>query len=94
MMPNGLHMALDLIDWQRIVLDLRQIMSCRALDKKLNRHLDYTAKIARGEIQEPRYSDGVLLLALHQKLCKEKLYENRRDDMGMGMDISAVGRGT
>lgn len=57
-----------MIDWQKIVLDLRQKMSCREIDKKLGRHLDYTAKIARGEIVEPRYSDGVKLLELHERV--------------------------
>jgi len=57
-----------MIDWQKVVLDLRRTMSCRAIDKKLGRHLDYTAKIARGEIVEPRYSDGVKLLELHGRM--------------------------
>jgi len=59
-----------MIDWQRITLDLRQKMPCRQIDREyLGRHLDYTAKITRGEIAEPRYSDGVKLLDLHQQLC-------------------------
>jgi len=59
-----------MIDWQRITLDLRRHMPCREIDRRhLGRHLDYTAKIARGEITEPKYSDGVKLLELHQQFC-------------------------
>lgn len=59
-----------MIDWQRITLDLRQKIPCREIDRRhLHRHLDYTAKIARGEIVEPKYSDGVKLLELHKTLC-------------------------
>lgn len=59
-----------MIDWQKVVLDIRRHHSCRTIDKLIGVHLDYTAKLARAEISEPRYSDGVKLLDLHRKLCQ------------------------
>lgn len=57
------------VDWQRLVLNLRCYMPCRRIDRKLSRHFDYAAKLARGEIAEPGFADGVNLLNLHLDVC-------------------------
>lgn len=59
-----------MIDWQRVILDLRKTYSYREIDKRIGRHLDYAAKLARAEISEPKYSDGAKLLELHRDICK------------------------
>lgn len=58
-----------MIDWQKIVLELRRHLSYRQIDKRIDAHIDYTAKLARGEIKEPKYSDGARLLELHRDMC-------------------------
>ena len=60
-----------MIDWQKTVLEIRRHIPCQQVDRKLGLHLDYTAKLARGEIREPKYSDGVRLLELHRSLCND-----------------------
>ena len=58
------------VNWQRLCLDIRSTgMSMRAVDRKIGVHPDYTAKLARGEIREPKFGDGISLLNLHVDCC-------------------------
>lgn len=53
------------MDWSAIILQLRKHYGpCRKIDKAIGRHVDYAAKIGRGEIEEPKFSDGLQLLRL------------------------------
>jgi len=58
-----------MIDWPKVILDLNHYMTCRAISRVIGRQMDYAARIVREDIKEPRYSDGVKILELHQKLC-------------------------
>ena len=52
------------INWQRIALELRKHMALEQVSRKLGHHKDWLNQIARGEIKEPAFSDGVRLLRL------------------------------
>jgi len=64
------------INWQRIALELRKHMALEQASRKLGRHKDWLNQIARGEIKEPAFSDGLRLLDLVcDKLGKDMLRE-------------------
>ncbi len=50
------------IDWQMLVLRLRGVMPCTKISRLCGRHKLWAAQISRGEIGEPRFSDGLMLL--------------------------------
>ncbi len=62
------------VNWQRLALDLRGAgLPLVLAAKAIGAHPGYVAQIARGEIAEPKFSDGVALLNLHvDKLGAEK----------------------
>ncbi len=54
------------VDWQRLALDLRSArVSLTDASKAVGAHADYLRQIARGDIQEPKFTQGVALLNLH-----------------------------
>ena len=59
----------EVIDWQRICLDLRAVFgSLRQVGRLLHYHNpDYLTKLERGEISDPRYSLGDGLIELYRK---------------------------
>lgn len=61
------------IDWQRIVLNLRQA-GCSVSEIHRRAHMDERTvqRFARGELQEPRWSQGIALLDLHHRWCPER----------------------
>lgn len=50
------------INWQRIALELRKHMPLEQASKRLGKHKLWLNQIARGEIKEPAFSDGLRLL--------------------------------
>ena len=50
------------INWQRIALELRKHMPLEQASRKLGRHKGWLNQMARGEIGEPAFSDGLKLL--------------------------------
>ena len=59
-----------IIDWVQLALNIRAAgLPLRRADARIGRHLDFVGKIARGEIQEPKFSDGLALLNLHVDVC-------------------------
>ena len=68
------------VDWQKLALDLRtagvpHVQASRAIGE----HPGYVAQLARGEVREPKFTQGVALLNLHADKCgadrTEKLCE-------------------
>lgn len=60
----------DMIDWQQIALDIQNAgMPLRTASRELGMGLGCLGQIARGEIQEPRYSAGVKILRLHGEVA-------------------------
>lgn len=58
-----------MIDWQRLALDIRSHQSLQSASKGLGMNKGYLAQLARGEVREPKFSDGLQLLDLHFDLC-------------------------
>lgn len=64
------------INWQRIALELRKHMPLEQASRKLGRHKDWLNQIARGEIKEPAFSDGLKLLDLaYDRIGADRLRE-------------------
>lgn len=61
------------INWQACALNIRQagISLARAADR-CGMDQATLQRLARGEIREPRFSQGVKLLDLHLDLCGDK----------------------
>jgi len=57
------------IDWQRLVLDLRRHHSLKTLGNKLDVNYQTLGRLSRGDMKEPKFSDGLLLLDIHSDLC-------------------------
>ena len=67
------------VDWQRCALNLRQAgMPLAQGDRKVGLWKGLTARIALGEIAEPKFSQGLALLDLHEKLCGPEATANLR----------------
>ncbi len=51
------------INWPRLALMLRKhVGPLQTLSKRIGRHHGYLSQLARGEINEPGFSDGIRLL--------------------------------
>jgi len=65
--------AVNMIDWQRVCLNLRQqygnLHRVAKLTQLDERHLQ---RLARGEINEPRFNSGIRLLDLHYDAMQDK----------------------
>lgn len=58
------------VDWSRCALDLRAAgMALAAVDRRIGEWAGFTAKVANGDIKEPKFSQGIELLDLHEALC-------------------------
>ena len=58
------------VDWTRLALDLRQArMPTAKASRAIGAHKLYVDQLARGEIQEPKFSQGMALLDLHVDVC-------------------------
>lgn len=67
-----------MIDWQKVILNLRASgLSASATARRVKADAATVQRLARGEIKEPRFSQGLALLDLHLALCPEKHKEVR-----------------
>ena len=58
------------VDWQRVMLNIRSCGVPLAQLRKFTKMDDRTLqRIARGEVREPKFAQGVAILAIHQRLC-------------------------
>jgi hypothetical protein len=53
------------INWQKLALNLRKHKPLTTLSAEIGRHDGYLNQIARGELEEPKFSDGLKMLNLH-----------------------------
>jgi hypothetical protein len=68
-----------IIDWQLLALKLRQVEPLENISRRIGRHSAWLAHIARGEVAEPKYSDGVALLNIAaSKLPESEIKKCRR----------------
>jgi hypothetical protein len=57
------------INWVKLALNLRRHQSLQRLSLSIGLYRGYLAQLSRGEIKEPKFSDGVRILDLHFDLC-------------------------
>lgn len=58
------------VDWQRLALDLRTVgVPHVQASKAIGEHTGFVAQLARGEVREPKFTQGVALLNLHADKC-------------------------
>lgn len=61
------------IDWSAVVNNLRREgLSAATVARKVNADPATVQRLARGEIKEPRFSQGLALLDLHYALCPDR----------------------
>lgn len=61
------------VDWQQVFLNLRSAdMPANVVGRKVGMDPATLRKFQRGEIAEPRWSQGLKALDLHLVLCPEK----------------------
>lgn len=51
-----------IVDWQLLASKLRTVAPLNQISVEIGRHPDWLAHLARGEIEEPRFSYGIALL--------------------------------
>lgn len=72
-----------IIDWQKMALNIRAHVPLESASSKLGRYKGWLNQVARGEITEPKFMDGLNLLNLHLDLCgAEKHMEIMRGTLG------------
>lgn len=68
-----------MINWQMLAINIRSSgLSLAKASEKIGRHNGFVSQLARGDVQEPSFSDGMKLLDLHLDRCPEKHQGIRR----------------
>jgi hypothetical protein len=63
----------NIIDWSRVILSLRSRgLSAAAISRKVNADKKTIARLANGDVAEPKFSAGVALLDLHLDVCRDR----------------------
>lgn len=61
------------LNWQKIILNIRTSgLSYAKISTKAGVDAQRIGHLARGEQYEPRFSDGLALLDLHERFCPER----------------------
>ena len=64
------------VDWSRLLLNLRRAgISNAAAARQAHADQKTVARLCRGEISEPRFSQGLALLDLHIHHCGEEKHK-------------------
>jgi hypothetical protein len=62
-----------MIDWQKVVLNIRRhYKSLHRVAREIQSNERHLNRIARGEVNEPRFNTGLRLLDLHHKVCPQE----------------------
>ena len=76
---GGYELGTAMIDWQRVALDIQHAGYPLTRAARLVRcDPQHIGRLARGEVNEPRFGTGVRLLDLHLDLCPERHAEVMR----------------
>ena len=72
-------MNTTILDWQLLVLKLRSVAPLSVISKRLRRNPEWLSTIARGDVMEPKFSDGIALLDYaHDHLPADEIRRCRR----------------
>lgn len=66
-----------MIDWQRVTLNLRRYKPLSQVAKEIGSDWRHLNRLARGEVQQPRFDTGMRLLDLHYDKCRDRHHEVR-----------------
>ena len=61
-----------MINWQQVILNMRRHRPVSAIARQCGSNETHLNRIARGEVNEPRFNTGLKLLDVHLDLCPEK----------------------
>jgi len=61
-----------MINWQQVCLNLRRHKSLSSIARDLGCDWQHLNRLARGEVQQPRFNTGMALLDLHYDLYPER----------------------
>ena len=62
-----------MIDWQKVCLNLRRhYKPLSQVAKEVGSDWQHLNRIARGEVEQPRFNTGLKLLDLHWDKCKQQ----------------------
>jgi len=63
-----------MIDWQRVILNLnRHGYSCAKIARIVSAKQAHIARLARAEVDQPRFNTGMKILQLHNEVCFEQV---------------------
>lgn len=61
-----------MVDWQPIFLNLRRAgVSANTIKRRVGMDIRTVSRFQRGELVEPKFSQGLEILKLHAALCPE-----------------------
>lgn len=60
------------IDWSKVVLNLRTQFPLNYVSRKVKADVRSLGRLSRGEIKEPKFSQGLALLDLHLDACPDR----------------------
>jgi hypothetical protein len=61
------------IDWQKVTLNIRsKYKNLCAVGKEVGSDWAHLNRLARGEVEQPKFSVGIRLLDLHYDHCKDQ----------------------
>lgn len=60
------------INWQQVVLNLRGQQPLSQVAKALGIDERHLQRLALGDVTEPRFNTGLLILDLHEKQCRDR----------------------
>lgn len=68
---HSYHIPTPSVDWQRVMLNIRRHVPLAQVSKVVKMDWRTIQRIARGEVREPRFNQGVALLHVHKTLCPD-----------------------
>lgn len=60
------------IDWQQVCLNLRRYKSLESVAKEIGSDGEHLRRLARADVDQPRFNTGLALLDLHYEKFPEK----------------------
>ena len=69
---HSYSIPLPSVDWQRVMLNIRRHVPLTQLCKVCKIDWRTVHRMARGEVKEPRFNQGVALLHVHKTLCPDE----------------------
>ena len=72
---HSYSIPLPSVDWQRVMLNIRRHVPLAQLKRVVKMDDRTIQRIARGEVKEPKFAQGVAILHIHKRLCEREHME-------------------